>query len=612
MITIEKHKNGLFYIKTFSLDKDKFDCVLSYYKRYNIFYDKKEYASYNKNPHVLLECLNELSDEFETFIPERIKKEIEEFDPFIPSFKIRRKKLEKSFFEKYKPLGQFQIDDVQKMFNFGRVLNANKQGLGKTYEAIQTINQFLYIKEIDKIFIIAIPPVLYNWKREFKKFSEINPEDILILNCDNRDAFDTKNPQVAICSYNTFKLISDYYYKKNNPKLDKKELKLKIKNYRKEQIPLESWGSSRLLICDEAHKLKNLDTRWTRIVHQHKKFFEYRFPMTGTPHPNNIAELYSLVKLLDDDLIEDSYVDFLKSIAVLGTKYSEYDVDHFIDYKVNLFLERIKPYIIRRFLRDEIDIPNVEYKNIYVEFEGIQKDIYQRLINESLIKIKEEKGIITYNDVQVKFPYILQILSDPLLLKDKIISKDSDLLEKISKIKFEDTIKFISCKDIIEYIYEENKDAKIVIWSEHPKTIDTLAEKFSKYGTIKVHGSTTPKGRDKDEWRDYITQEVFRNEKDKRILIANPSTLGVGINLEFCFATITYDEDFSFVNQDQKKSRLERYGLKEEAIQYKLIVDDSIEVYQDAVMKNKELQDKLALKTGLNLEDLSKIFKGII
>ena len=77
--------------------------------------------------------------------------------------------------------------------------------------------------------------------------------------------------------------------------------------------------------------------------------------------------------------------------------------------------------MIRRFLREHIDLPQVYRKNIYIELTGIQKQIYQSVVNDSLTSVKEEKGVILYKDLQMKFPYILQSLSDPLLIKDKIL-----------------------------------------------------------------------------------------------------------------------------------------------------------------------------------------------
>jgi len=610
MIYLRKHSNNKFYLSISSVSPQEFEDIVSTFKSYGIHYDASEKASTAKNPSILLDCLLSLEKEYDTFVSKETIEEIKSIDPYAPSFSPKRKKLNTEFFTKYPPLGKFQIDDVQKMYSYGRLINSLKQGLGKTYESIQTINQLFASNEADRVLIVGISSILYNWRRELLAFSPFTEEDILIVNKDNRDIFDhVENlPRVLIMSYNTFRLVSDYHFSKKVK--DKKVLREKLKGYRTPQIPFDQWGTNRVIICDEAHKMKNIDTRWTKLLHYHKAYFEYRYLLSGTPHPNHIGELYSLIKFLDDNLVEDSYNEFLSTIAVLGNKFSAYAIDHFIDYKVNLFLERVKPYIIRRFLRDHLELPQISEKEVYIELTGKQKLIYQQLVSESLIKIKEEKGKITYRDIEGKFPFILQILSDPCLLQGKIISKQSDLQHLIDTWKFEDSLKFTACKELLEEIFEEKKDSKVVIWSEHPRTIEQLASTFEKYGTVTVHGESTPKGWTPDKWRDYVVNELFKNDSTKRLLIANPATLGTGTNMQYVQSIITYDEGFSFVDKDQKKSRFERQGMVGEVNYYKLIIDNTIEVYQNKIMKNKELQDKQMLVEGMTIQELQNIFNG--
>lgn len=629
MISIEKHKNNKYYLKINSTTSTKeFNDILLILKQHGITYDNKEHASYHKNPQVLVDCLYELADTYDTFISDRLKKEIDEYDPFIPSFKPIRKQLEKSFFEKYPPLGQYQIDDVQKMYNYGRVLNACKQGLGKSYSFIQTANQFFYHKEADKVLIVAISPVLYNWKRELKRFSPYFTDDnIQIITKDQRAIFDyIDGKDVLIMTYNTLKLVSDYYYFQNNTvkRRDKKtaekikeqedEIKRASKTYEKSQIPFDTWGTNRIIVADEAHKLKNMKTRWTQIIHQVKNYFNYRYPMSGTPAPNNVSELFSHIKFLDDELIESDYGTFVKTIANVGTKYSDYEIESFIDYKVAKFEKRIKPYMIRRFLRDHLELPQVYRKKIYVELQGKHKELYQKLVSHELISIKKEHGAFSYKIVKSKFPFILQVLSDPSLLNGKLDSTETELIETLSKWKFEDSLKFQSCKEIIESIFEDNKDSKVVIWSEHPNTIEQLAKEFDKYGVVIVHGQSTPKGRENSEWRDYVCNELFKNDVSKHILISNPTTIGVGTNLQYVQNVITYDEGFSFVDKDQKDSRFERSGMIGEVTYWKIIVDDSLEIYQDKVIEDKTYEDRMLGKDKnrevLTMNDINAIFKG--
>lgn len=641
MITIQKIDNG-FYIKSFLTDSSDFNRYVEACRKYHLSFDNIKKGYTNSNPKILLEVVDELADEFDVFVKESIRKEIDEYNPYIPSFKPRRLKIEKSFFEKFPPKGDYQIEDAMKMASYGRFGNFNKQGTGKTYESVQAVNQMFFHKLIDKVLIVVIPVLAYNWKREMLKFSNLfSEEDFLIITEANREKIYEKDlPKIVITAYDTFRLCSDYAYKQENPykpftkitkpiekyckenkidldKLDPTERKLrlerinkklyneKVKNYRKEQLDFSWWGDNRLIILDESHKIKNMSARRTQILHKHKHFFDYRFCLTGTPHPQGVQDLYSNLKFLDDNLVDSDYVSFLHTLGEVGNGFSKYALASIDEEKANKFLERIKPYYCRRFLRDVVkDLPEVIWKPIYIPFEGMQKQIYQSIVNEELTTLKEEKGVIKYKDLIVKFPYMMSVLSDPLLVADKILEFGG-----LKNWKFEDSLKFKTANSLIDSILEDG-DEKIVIWEEHPDTIDRLGKALEKYNPICISGTTTPKGREKYEWRDEQINK-FKTDKKVKILIANPTTLGTGTNLQFVRHVIYFSRNADFVNWDQSVSRTERIGMLGDVIYYILIMDNSLDVHTDTILKDKETLDRLFLKQGLTTKDCKDIFAGV-
>jgi len=637
MITIQKIDNG-FYIKSFLTDSSDFNRYVEACRKYHLSFDNIKKGYTNSNPKILLEVVDELGDEFDVFVKESIRKEIDEYNPYIPSFKPRRLKIEKSFFEKFPPKGDYQIEDATRMACYGRFGNFNKQGTGKTYESIQAVNQMFFHKLIDKVLIVVIPVLTYNWKREMLEFSNLfSEEDFLIITESNREKIYEKDlPKIVITSYDTFRLCSDYAYKQENPykpftkiikpiekycednkidisktteeqleKINKKLYNEKVKNYRKEQLDFSWWGDNRLIILDESHKIKNMSARRTQILHKHKHFFDYRFCLTGTPHPQGVQDLYSNLKFLDDNLVDSDYVSFLHTLGEVGNGFSKYALASIDEEKANKFLERIRPYYCRRFLRDVVkDLPEVIWKPIYIPFEGMQKQIYQSIVNEELTTLKEEKGVIKYKDLIVKFPYMMSVLSDPLLVADKILEFGG-----LKNWKFEDSLKFKTANSLIDSILEDG-DEKIVIWEEHPDTIDRLGKAFEKYNPICISGTTTPKGREKYEWRDEQINK-FKTDKKVKILIANPTTLGTGTNLQFVRHVIYFSRNADFVNWDQSVSRTERIGMVGDVIYYILIMDNSLDVHMDTILKDKETLDRLFLKQGLTTKDCKDIFAGV-
>jgi len=199
----------------------------------------------------------------------------------------------------------------------------------------------------------------------------------------------------------------------------------------------------------------------------------------------------------------------------------------------------------------------------------------------------------------------MEALSDPCLIKDKL------LLDDLVSWKFEDSVKYKYAKMIIEDEFSFNKDQKIIIWEEHPDTIDRLGEAFKKYNPILIHGSSHPSNVEKFAWRDYQINEVFKKDKTRRILIANPETIGTGSNLQFCKTVIYFSRSFKFVDFDQSYSRTERIGMIEGVTYYLLLVDKSLDIHCDNVLSNRKLLDELFLKSGLTQQDCQHIFAGI-
>jgi SNF2 family DNA or RNA helicase len=274
--------------------------------------------------------------------------------------------------------------------------------------------------------------------------------------------------------------------------------------------------------------------------------------------------------------------------------------------KANALMERLKPYYCRRFLRDVVtDLPEVFYKPIYIQLEGLQKQLYQSAVTDQLTALKEEKGVITYRDVVVKFPYVSSLLSDPCLLDGKLLN-----LYGLEKWKFEDSIKYKTLESLLSSIYEDDSKEKVVIWEEHPGTIERLGKALAKYNPILIHGSNTPKGPEKYKWRDEQIDR-FRKDDSVKILIANPTTLGTGTNLQFVRHVVYFSRSCDFVNWDQSLSRAERIGMIGEVTYYILLVDNSIDIHTDIILNNKEVLDRLFLKQGLSTKDCKDIFAGV-
>jgi SNF2 family DNA or RNA helicase len=570
---------------------DILDIVKEHYLKYN-----KEGKYYTGSNCQFYNCLNELKkiEEFE------INEEIEKILKPKINVKFKRHEFKKELL-KSTPLGEYQIQDIKRMLNCNGILNGSECGLGKTIETITVINHLFDSKEIDKILIVTFAQTLYNWKRELLLFSDFfKEEDIIIANKDLRNPFDY-DCKIIICSYNTLTLIAKYY---SDKKITKKSRNI--------NIPIDKWGNNRCIILDEAHSIKE-DSLRSKLCMLIKDYFSFKYLLTGTPYPNNISELYNLLKFIDENIIYNDRKHFNYSLAKkinhfgVVTKYNE--------EKVKEFLIKTDSFIFRRFKKDVLpNLPKQNIKKIFVEMNKKQRNIYQLIISNKLQSLKVQKGEIFVKDVMSSFPYLILSCSDPSILKGKLIDNENsffnDEIEKyLEEWKFEYNSKLEICNEILN----NHENEKIIIWSTHPVTINSLKDYYSKYNPIAIHGKSHESSKlDKEIYRDNLLNE-FKTDKNKNLAILNPNIMGTGINIKECTVAIVFDRSFDIKEFLQLLGRNHRGNSENEVTNYILINDNTLENRQDAILDGKEyLNNNLLKYNTLSKEEWVKIFNGNI
>jgi len=524
--------------------------------------------------------------------------------PEIESTKIRfQKKLLKS-----EPLGNYQIQGIKdSLKKNGFVFNWDT-GVGKTFTSISTQNHLFRHGYTNKLIILTIGAVLYNWKRELQMFGEFKEEDIQIVTSDNKEPFD-KDKKVLIMTYITYRVLSEYWAKK----IKKREVKRPKQTY----LPIKDWSDGRCsIILDEAHKIKtptSKRSKWTLVSSDQ---YVHKIIATGTLTPKDFLDIYSPITFLDKKLVANlSFNDFKDDVAYLGNRFSKYAVTGFKEDRIDYWKKVFEPYISFVDKRDVIGdkLANFNRKPIFIELDNKHKDIYRKVIDMFLFKnVKDGKVIIDVKEVRNTFPYALQALSDPLLLLDNDkIQKDSAVYPLLLKWKFKDSARLEYCDSIVKDHLEEEKDSKFLIWCTNPSTVERLAEHYKKYNPLFIHESSTPKGHEKNQYRDEVIHE-FETNKNHQMLIANPPTIGVGQNIRAANISIFWNRGFNFEEYAQAQGRNDRpNGPWEEIYEYDLIFDSSLEIAVEKRLQDRQDLNKMfGNKGALSKNEIKDIFLG--
>lgn len=268
-------------------------------------------------------------------------------------------------------------------------------------------------------------------------------------------------------------------------------------------------GRYDLLIIDEAHYLKNIDTHRTRAVFGggSAPLFdalasrcEHILALTGTPLPNRPREAYTLARGLCWDAIDWSSEDTFKErfnpsmqVEIIDPKTGK--TKFYIDERSGRHQElqnRLRGNFMVRHLKREVmtQLKMPEYDIIQLEETGAVK---QALKAESMLDI------------------------DP----DNLEGADATVMGHIAVVRRLMGIALApQVADYIDMLIDGGED-KIVLFAWHIEVLDILQERLAKHGVVRIDGSTSPSKRQR-------LVDQFRTDRTIDICMGNIQSMGTG------------------------------------------------------------------------------------
>lgn len=214
-----------------------------------------------------------------------------------------------------------------------KALLGDEMGLGKT---IQAISAFISLAAEGKTHFMVVCPasVVVNWTREVAKFSTLTPHKV------HGDVETALNAWLASggVAVTTFETISKFNLP-DNQKID-------------------------MLVCDEAHYVKNPEAIRTKALMGICEKCEKVLFMTGTPIENKVEEMCFLVSCLQAEVAAE-----LEKIKYLS--------------KAEQFRKTLAPVYLRR-TRDEVlkELPELIETEEWCEMNADELSIYREAVKE--------------------------------------------------------------------------------------------------------------------------------------------------------------------------------------------------------------------------------------
>lgn len=514
-----------------------------------------------------------------------------DFATYPPSNELRRIKysVNKELLEKHPPLKgvegheNFQLEAMKYVVQRNRcILNISCRS-GKSFISIISFGTLLLNNAIDKVFIVCRPEGIVNYKLETLRFLPfIKEDDIVIITKDNRNIEDYFGKKIIITSYNTFRLTSTYYKDLRSKKVKGK--KSTMKKARKSYVDFSKFGEKRMIILDECQSINNYDSQQSTCLHLVKDYFERRVEMSGSIG-YKFLQMYSLCKFLVPQRIPYSFSEW-KNFVSKDQWGRELNEDKVKEFKENVIDELMVTYHNCVPQKEE----NLEL--IYVDMNDKMRKIYQEFSSNVVNDlIKEMEGEVTRQSILERLNYLSQITSDPSLLE-------------IKGWKFEDNPKVEILKSLIEkYVDEEGR--KVIVWSNHPRVLNKLAEVFSSYNPCVIHGDEKTSVK-REERVERINQ--FKKDPNQKILFTN-KVLSTSISLVECSVNIYWDvpSDPDIFEQSRKRVQgpLQQFKIDTNILMFDKSVD--LYLYYEILLKRQSMKGLISMKDKLTLDDYKNI-----
>lgn len=425
-------------------------------------------------------------------------------------------------------------------------------GTGKTLATIQMLCDKYHARQrIMNTLVLTPLVVIEQWVREFEKYSERIPKGLVMpLTGPNWKRLRFLEDNLK-CGYNVI-AITNYEALYNQP-LFKKFMDF-----------------AEILVCDESSKLKEKSSRRSKLAATLADKCKYKYILSGTPILSSPMDIFQQFRVLDGG-------------ETFGKNFWIFRAQHFVDRNAswrtshNYFpdwvpkedcsksiSEKIKHCSMHIKKEDAIDLPPLIKKEVFVGMGAEQSKAYQEMRDFFLTVVRDKTCVAEL--VLTKLLRLQQIVSGFVKFDDG------------SEKEFQDVPRLEALEELLNEITPTDK---VIVWAVFKKNytqIRKVCEKL-KLPYVELTGETDDKDKSVQE---------FNNNPEIKVLIANQSAGGIGVNLVAAGTAIYYSKNFSLESDIQSESRNHRGGSLEaghsKILRIDLICKDTLdEIIQQAI-----------------------------
>ncbi|KAM9522862.1 chromodomain-helicase-DNA-binding protein 5-like isoform 8-T8 [Salvelinus alpinus] len=454
---------------------------------------------------------------------------------------------------------------------------ADEMGLGKTVQTIVFLYSLYKEGHSKGPYLVSAPlSTIINWEREFEMWA---PDFYVVTYTGDKESR-------AVIRENEFT------FEDSAVKTGRKVFRMKKDTAIKFHVLLTSYelitidqtilGSINwaCLVVDEAHRLKNNQSKFFRILNGYKIY--YKLLLTGTPLQNNLEELFHLLNFLTPERF-NNLDGFLEEFADISK-----------EDQIKKLHDLLGPHMLRRLKADVFkNMPSKTELIVRVELSPMQKKYYKFILTRNFEALNSKGGGNQVSLLNIMMdlkkccnhPYLFPVaaVEAPVLPNG---SYDGNQLVKSSG-------KLTLLQKMLRKLKDEGH--RVLIFSQMTKMLDLLEDflEYEGYKYERIDGGVT--GGLRQEAIDRFNAPGAQ----QFCFLLSTRAGGLGINLATADTVIIYDSDWNPHNDIQAFSRAHRIGQNKKVMIYRFVTRASVEERITQVAKRKMMLTHLVVRPGL-------------
>ncbi|WP_235908713.1 DEAD/DEAH box helicase [Roseiconus nitratireducens] len=429
----------------------------------------------------------------------------------------------------------YQLDGIAFATASGRAILADDMGLGKTIQGIGTAELLSRWAGIRRVLVICPASLKSQWRDEVARFSGRSVQLVM----------GTAPERIEQYQSDTFFTVCNY------------------EQVLRDLEPIESvdWD---LVILDEGQRIKNWESKTSNMIRSISSPF--RLVLSGTPLENNLGELFTVTRFVDEHRLGSAF-KFFNRHRVVDDKGKTIGYQH-----LDLLRERMKPILLRR-TRGEVakQLPNRIDQIIRVTPTDEQLEIHNGQMR-IVAQITGKKFLTEMDLLRLRRALaIARMACDSTYLVTQQEPEYSSKLERLS--------------ELLESLLAD-PSRKIVLFSEWKRMLDRVESRLDQIGCdyVRLDGSVTQKKRP-------AIVSAFQDDPECRVILMTNAG-STGLNLQSANVVVNCDLPWNPAVLEQRIARAHRMGQKNPVHVYNLVTTDTIEEgLLDTLASKQELAD---------------------